>query len=160
MLGCKVKIKKVKFLLFLICAYCIANSAMFALGIAFFEKCSPAYCWEHFKFFFLQINMYKSLYYYQLNIIDIAMLILIFIYEIAILYYPVSRFWKKRTVYNAWLVAITGIFLPNYIYVYFFKDPKYTWYPLLVMNAGYGLAWLMACWRERHNARCMKAIYG
>ena len=51
--------------------------------------------------------------------------------------------WRKKSVKHAWLVAMAGAFMPPYIYLYFFKDHRYTYYGLIVLNAGYGLAGLI-----------------
>lgn len=137
--------KIAKFAIFFIYTLFIANSILFAMWIAFYEKCSFDYCWENFKFLFCQWNTVGVIFelpWYPFILYPILVLGI----EAAILFYPVLLWWRKKTFFRAWLVAMTGLLLPNYLYVFLHKGPRYEllFYSLLVMTSGYALAWLIS----------------
>ena len=66
------------------------------------------------------------------------MLLLVLLYEIAILFYPARLYWMRKSVKNAWRIAVAGGFLPYYVYFYLFKGPKYIIWPAILMCACYG----------------------
>lgn len=70
-------------------------------------------------------------------------------WDIAIFSYPLLRWSRKKTVFNAWLVAIAGALIPQYIWTFFCYPPDYTLNAFWTMNAGYAIAWIIEqAWRR------------
>ena len=150
------KIKRIiNFIIFLLYTWLILNSLLFAIGVTFYEIATPERCLNYFLIFIIQMPapIFIIIYETPIAIIDyikygssdvysIIIYYIIFINIGAILFYPCRLWFRKKTVFRAWLVAMTGSLMPQYIFLIFEKGLEYYMYALPVMTMGYALLWL------------------
>lgn len=113
--------KAAKVIIFLVYTWFIVNSPLFAMGIVFFERATPEYRWNCFVFIFCQSNIIGEFFTFPWFWPGIMLALLVIGMEIAILFYPVRLWWRKRTFFRAWVLAMAGALMPNYIYIFYGK---------------------------------------
>lgn len=130
-------------ILFVIYTYLIANSFLFATGIVFFDELTPEIIRQGIIQIFCQwdlFNLFSRLDRFWPEILFILVPLLVYILIFA---WPVSLWWRKRTVFRAWLVAVAGSFMPINIIFCIQRDPVYVIYAMLVMTSGYIVVWIV-----------------
>lgn len=148
--------------LFLAGAYLIANSLLVAIWTLYFENVADGYyefyCknfdqppdilwWKDCIVVLTQFGILNPFQTMRLRdpLVYFPALDLAIQYYLAILAYPILLLWRKRTVFNMWLVAMAGSLMPTYIYFSFFRGwHKYIPYGLAFMTLCYALAWITA----------------
>lgn len=130
-------------ILFAIYTYCIINSIYFAIAMCYPEKLNWGFCLENFIYLFCQWDIIRDFRAIIENPYLLLLLLPVLIYEIAILFYPLLLWYRRQTVVRAWLLALTGLLMPNVFYISFFKDPKYILCGILTMSCIYSFAWVV-----------------
>lgn len=76
------------------------------------------------------------------------------VYCSAALCYPLLLWWRKKTVFRAWLLALGGVLTPPWLTLYLEDGSSYIMNSLPIMTLGYVSAWLLACgWRYYHKRK-------
>lgn len=136
-------------IIFCVYTYAIANSMLFAMGLANAERLRPRLCLIGFIYIFCQWSLLEL---WPDSSQRWGMVLFFFAlvgWDIAIFSYPLLRWSRKKTVFNAWLVAIAGALIPQYIWTFFCYPPDYTLNAFWTMNAGYAIAWIIEqAWRR------------
>ena len=143
--------KKLKFIAFLFYTYCIAHSLLPALLIALaresdFDKDSVFLFKAFFQTFLFPDNLHDDM-----IIFIILYYFFILLYEVVILFWPFYFYWRKRTVFSAWIVAMAGCLMPAYVMMCFKYGPEYYFFGILLMTGGYILAGLILHYLKRHH---------
>lgn len=137
------KRKTRELLLFWLYSWLIINSFMFAVGLARIERCNVKDCLEFFLYVFC---LWLIPHAFQVEGFSLFILIVFdgcFIWALIVLSLPLFLWWKKRTVVRAWFLAFCGSLLPQYLPFYIIRPVPRGVAGLIIMTAGYFLAWLL-----------------